>query len=745
MWRYFDTRMYTYTLPINAELHFNLNGSDYLEDLLTVASSEMTFCNSTKYGTGSTGKVIGTTGRNGVESRQLQGQCVDLCLSVSCWDDQFWAVTAPEVIDKRSGQDIFVTTSFESVYAIEDPGNRSVRVSIFPGINGLAFELDISYTAAQPPNWFFGITPGQIDEATHQARVILLDSDKKVWRTPADEHETDGHFGKLQLTLPQIVFLAKPSTDNGLSQDSSSKIDESTMESGAEIEAGLDCFTDDYDISRYLGFDLREKEGIRAYMTSPLCFIHFEWITGLIESSAVGGPPEDWSEYNTEDYNDECTEVGLCDRSWYVQRVGIRLRSLPGRGLTRLPEMNAALVSLVSIIVLMAIPRQVMRFITIHFLGHLSAIYRKMLEEPLDIQLECGATYAKLISHNAAFSELADIGSPDHPGSQRISKQRMKDSLKGAFRYVGSSLGQEDFDAMVSFCVEMMIDRQAHGLRTRMEQDLLGVNSRHSEIEGDSINDETFCDVCTADETITYKDMLYLFDGKRRPHIIENLFTPRYLKLCSNRFVARQASPEREVAVREEEEGKGRPDLESARKFETSVAQMDPVPPVFDGDELGGIKRRLAAVESEVKELRRTCSALTAELEAERLAHVAALPKEGSETRRGAPTQHDSAKAALAYFDAKLEKDRQQVKEETDAFMRRVTALVEQMRLNQMEAVSVTEPSGCEELQMRKEAQLRDASQTRPPSRLSDKEALQESGEGDAAHSSSTWLARRRG
>merc|ERR1712232_1198794 len=131
------------------------------------------------------------------------------------------------------------------------------------------------------------------------------------------------------------------------------------------------------------------------------------------------------------------------------EKHGIRLIIKNGIGVARVPTFSAILAFFVSIVDLMGIPLKIARFANLLFFGHLSKIYKKALQEPFDIKVQCGAAVAGIMNASVPFEKLADVHGDSDDAGLGISKQKFQASVWSAFR-CSKSMDKQEVERMTN-------------------------------------------------------------------------------------------------------------------------------------------------------------------------------------------------------------------------------------------------------------------------------------------------------
>jgi len=189
-----------------------------------------------------------------------------------------------------------------------------------------------------------------------------------------------------------------------------------------------------------------------------------------------------------------------------VQRmyVDINLMSLRDTSFLRAVDIIAATLFFSSAMVLVGLPKKLMRVFTLNCLGQLSRIYRSVVTPTFNIQYQCAKAVIQLVAQSVSFVELADqhsVCGVEHGG---ISIRRMEERVGAICRH------RADLD-----------ERE---VRVITEFALSGATSTEDE-QQTMIDIDTFCHAIGS-EDISIERIANLFDRERRPCLLERIFFP---------------------------------------------------------------------------------------------------------------------------------------------------------------------------------------------------------------------------
>eukprot|EP00928_Gymnodinium_smaydae_P059222 TRINITY_DN4248_c0_g1_i1.p1 TRINITY_DN4248_c0_g1~~TRINITY_DN4248_c0_g1_i1.p1 ORF type:complete len:1526 (+),score=259.05 TRINITY_DN4248_c0_g1_i1:33-4610(+) len=260
---------------------------------------------------------------------------------------------------------------------------------------------------------------------------------------------------------------------------------------------------------------------------------------------------------------------------------GIRL-SVRAGGALELFDFNTLFVNFASTCVFLGFPGQIVCFVAVCLLGHMSTIYRKVIYEYFDLSNEVGTLTTRLMANSATFIDLTDTYVEDDDtcnGIEGISRERMCERLYEVLRHDRhNDTSEEDIQRCVDFCfcaiTRLKLQKTSSGRRLATDllkemkfaktglqrealqpfaQATLGRVSalRRSDASGVQIADEkaeseqpaiehhetskvidieSFAAAITASDRFGLSDFLMMFEQKRKVPYLERCFTPSYLK-----------------------------------------------------------------------------------------------------------------------------------------------------------------------------------------------------------------------
>lgn len=133
------------------------------------------------------------------------------------------------------------------------------------------------------------------------------------------------------------------------------------------------------------------------------------------------------------------------------------------------------------------------------FLGKLSSIYSRVLNQELNLKNACKGLMARLMHHSAAFMDLQD-------NEKGISKQRIYDRFKD-FLLDNEDIDEDELNRFVEFVFD--------GLKG---------TGHHPNSDKNYVSLQEFCEVCSNNEPLNFQALVQLFDNDRTLGFLEWFF-----------------------------------------------------------------------------------------------------------------------------------------------------------------------------------------------------------------------------
>lgn len=205
-------------------------------------------------------------------------------------------------------------------------------------------------------------------------------------------------------------------------------------------------------------------------------------------------------------------------------------------------DLEVCFLSITSAIIILLLPRRILRAFALTSLGHLSAIYRNGLEESFDVRRECADIAVRLMSHSLTFSRLTDKAAPNI-----IKQEQMFNQLKYILQNHEHEIDSDELHRMVSFCFSTAaLNKSFTGALDEIRSTLRRIPSCMNLLRGsgdeletsraskafcyDRMSIDSYMVAATSNEKINFDNMRRLFDKDRYIFCVESWFTPSELK-----------------------------------------------------------------------------------------------------------------------------------------------------------------------------------------------------------------------
>lgn len=204
-----------------------------------------------------------------------------------------------------------------------------------------------------------------------------------------------------------------------------------------------------------------------------------------------------------------------------------------GDGMFKVIDINNIYLNIVSFMVLMGLPKALILFFTITFLGHFSKIYKGVIEEEFSIVEQVGGMATRLMSNSATFVDLEASGSDG--GGSGITKGRMRERLRESLKHRGGRLDRDEVESFVNFCFRAVSSNNIGKKRIRPSKSFLLGALGASETDGDDVHKDhididCFSKACASLDKIRFEAVVKLFDRDRRVRFLESVFMPPYMR-----------------------------------------------------------------------------------------------------------------------------------------------------------------------------------------------------------------------
>jgi len=174
--------------------------------------------------------------------------------------------------------------------------------------------------------------------------------------------------------------------------------------------------------------------------------------------------------------------------------------------------------NLISLLVVIRIPKLLLRFFITSCLGPLSTMYSRSLLEDFDVVRECGRSILRMVRDSAAFVELAD-----QTDDYSMSKDRVAERLKVIFMNQTCKIPPHRVKGLVNLaCIGARLESSTIH---HMKQDL-GLRRLTPDAKQCTINVDSFCTACSSPTACDFQSIAELVDDARQKSVLERIFTP---------------------------------------------------------------------------------------------------------------------------------------------------------------------------------------------------------------------------
>jgi len=196
----------------------------------------------------------------------------------------------------------------------------------------------------------------------------------------------------------------------------------------------------------------------------------------------------------------------------------------------RVVDVPRAVDFLTTMIVLIALPSAAFRFVAIHCLGHLSKIYRSVLDEGFSISHNVASLVMNMMVASTVYQNIADSG-------EGISIHHMEKMLSFALSDT-KELDDQEVHSLAVFVFLLTHDlhetkrgpRQSGGFTANLLGSLDEFKFGLQHNTGESIHKASFMSVMFESAKVSLDDVVRLFDLDRKRSFLESAFMPLFLK-----------------------------------------------------------------------------------------------------------------------------------------------------------------------------------------------------------------------
>lgn len=390
---------------------------------------------------------------------------------------------------------LLVTQARTDVYEYE--GDQLWQSNyLVPSVMGIGMAINYGFNVVMPD--LFGHYPGNRKKATvirASSRKTTDEKEKKIATAVVGSNGEVAYIipwgSDIHFTLPEMLEMAGAPDllDRFMTQAGTNQHPEAyhpkphARLSGGELIMDLKC----YDQVKH---DAGEWEG------DYLCYLSFK----------IG--PRVWLSLNTALF----TNFYRYETHLYGLHVAIVTS-----GTFEYVNLNRMMLEFTSILVLLGLPKQLVLFLMIYCLGHLSKIYKRVIYEDFPLRQTVAGVITRMIASTSMFTMLSDVeGEDDDPYAGGISKASVKRRLQTILRHRHVQISPQDMEKCVDFCFFMLYKGQNDN------EDVQG--------EDEVITLDGFTHANCSIEKMNMDHVIALFDFDRSKTFFEQIFTPSDLR-----------------------------------------------------------------------------------------------------------------------------------------------------------------------------------------------------------------------
>jgi len=305
----------------------------------------------------------------------------------------------------HSYQDVFLRTSLIKYYNQNASQHDLYFIEKFyPFAEDMGFDFSYTYYVDAEPSWFFGMNPKRkstdafsVSGTSKEATTLLLDASGAIYKI-LDKQP------RIHINMREVITLAQRTA---LTLRGNQHLPIEVLRSGISISVEVKCFNDAVDM-KYLktfpGYHLLAKK-VNPTTTQPACVMSFMKV----------------SDFAYRDYGEFVVDTPGFNVSGkdpiFEQLGGIQVKAHDCYSIMRFPEIAHIMLEVASLIVLLSLPNKAMKLVMQHMLGGLSAAYKSVFREPINLSEIVILWAVRTVAHVALFANL--LGSSDTKGRSR--------------------------------------------------------------------------------------------------------------------------------------------------------------------------------------------------------------------------------------------------------------------------------------------------------------------------------------
>jgi len=552
----------------------------------------------------------------GLTFNELEPYCLPMCMpadipSLASNPDSCFGIS--DVYFSDDAMNLKIITSDSSYELSYDGGTGALVTStkqakLYPSVKYMSLEVTFEYHLSESPGFFFGMNPTRatmVGAASSAWVVIMQDSPmtgtstNTPWKT-FPPVETGGNR-TINVTMTDLIHahFGSPAFPFGMG---SPEMPESVLKDGLEYHVKLDCYNNKMDTMEVLDFEaftVLAGEIVELSDKSPVCLLEFHMIAqeGVISRTRM----------------DVQNSSNVVLATW-SETVGIIFLCKNGSGYFRYPNLNTSMSNIISFIVMVSLPIQLVFFFMRTGLGHLSRVYKQATCEHFDLISELSNWSVGVMASSVAFESLADVKEHEssNTGTKRISRSRFAERLTVALQRYEKTLGQDERANIVNFASEEVCKvTQPNACSTCMK---VGCGKRSRQVEeADAVGRDLGLDMNSFNKAVThpriqFSTIVEIMDKDIKRGCLETIFMPKVIKEKLHNV---QGMPGTDEAYKASNDGHTSLEEQHQRIIENKVEEMmaSTTGPMSPGAITEGAQEeRMDKLEKQIKRLAAACS-----------------------------------------------------------------------------------------------------------------------------------------
>jgi len=443
--------------------------------------------------------------------------CATFCMSPS----QTNCLSSLDAFVDEGPDQILLTTQVQKTFVPRLMDGKDLQTQNFfvPSTEALgigfaySFDLPSEKIHAKNADWILGKPKNLAGSSRKNVLTVMVDHEGKPIKVKKPDN------ANIELTVPELLKMAgKPDWLDSLGEH------ENTMP-GARLKTGP--------LMRISGATLAlEVTCHDSHRGDVEHLLGGSWVGPACYVSAHDG--NRWYPWSSASRREPTEDAGGAKGDHLYVYHGLRVVA-KGDGEFTVIDINNTYHHLVSFMVLMGLPKVLVLFFAVTFLGHFSKIYKGVIMEEFSIFEQVAGMATRLMSTSATFVDLEQGAAGENGEHCGIPKGRMRERLREALKHRGGKLDKKEVESFVNFCFRAVSSNNVKKKVVRPTKsfliDALGGACEHSEENhSDHIDIDCFSKACSSLDKIKFEAVVKLFDRDRRVFALEHFFMPPYMR-----------------------------------------------------------------------------------------------------------------------------------------------------------------------------------------------------------------------